>query len=399
MNDKDTNPKRLSFENTEVAFADKSDQELKESYWMFRLINNNALVSWGSFFTNVALKFRMPIKPVVKATIFKLFVGGETLKEAEPKIKRLEEYGINTILDYGVEAKNSEYDYDKTLQEKLKAIEFAGTHKSVKLLSCKITGLGRFGLFEKIHSGEQVTLVEEREMERIVDRVEQLCEAAKRHNISLFFDAEESWIQRPLDVIIREMMAEYNQEKVVIYNTYQLYLSNRFEQLKEHYKDAMESGFKLGVKLVRGAYMEKERERARKMNYPSPVHKDKAAVDVDYNKGLRYCLNDVKNIAICAATHNEESCMYFAQEIAASKIPNDHPHLMFAQLLGMGENLTFNLANHGFHAAKLVPFGPVRDVIPYLIRRAQENSSAEGQMSRELSLLQKEIERRKIFKV
>lgn len=399
MSDKDTNPKRLSFENTEVAFADKSDQELKESYWMFKLINNNALVSWGSFFTNVALKLRVPIKPVVKATIFKLFVGGETLEEAKPKIKGLEKYGINTILDYGVEAKNSEYDYDKTLNEKLKAIEFAGTHKSVKLLSCKITGLGRFGLFEKIHSGEGITLVEEREMERVVDRVEQLCEAAKKYGISLFFDAEESWIQRPLDVIIREMMAEYNQEKVVIYNTYQLYLSNRFEELKEHYKDAMESGFKLGVKLVRGAYMEKERERARRMNYPSPVHKDKAAVDADYNKGLRYCLNDVKNIAICAATHNEESCMYFAQEIAKSKIPNDHPHLMFAQLLGMGENLTFNLANHGFHTAKLVPFGPVRDVIPYLIRRAQENSSAEGQMSRELSLLQKEIERRKIFKI
>ncbi|MEX0813230.1 MAG: proline dehydrogenase family protein [Chitinophagales bacterium] len=399
MNNKDTKTKRLSFENTAIAFADKSDLELKEAYWMYKLINNGTLVELGSFFTNMALKFRFPVKPVVKATVFKLFVGGESLEEARPKIERLAGYGINTILDYGVEAKSSEYDYNKTLQEKLNAIAFAGNQKSVKVLSCKITGLGRFRLFEKVHAGERISLTEEREMERVVDRVEQLCEAAKRQNIALFFDAEESWIQRPLDIIIREMMEQFNQEKVIVYNTYQMYLKNRSEDMKQHYKDALESGFKFGVKLVRGAYMEKERDRAHKMNYPSPIYDNKPAVDEAYNKALRYCLDDVKNIALCAATHNEESCMYLADEIEKSKISNDHPHLMFAQLLGMGENLTFNLADYGFHTAKLVPFGPVKDVIPYLIRRARENSSAEGQMSRELSLLKNEIERRRIFSV
>lgn len=399
MTDKDIKPKGLSFDNTVIAFTDKSDKELKEAYWIFKLINNGTLVNIGSRLANIALKFHLPIQPFVKATIFKLFVGGETLENTRPKVQRLAKYGINTILDYGVEAKSSEYDYDKTLNEKLKAIHFAGKHKSVKLLSCKITGLGRFRLFEKAHSGEKISLTEEHEMERVVGRVKELCDAAEKQGISLFFDAEETWIQKPLDIIIRDMMKEYNKEKVVVYNTYQMYLKNRMADLKDHYKDAIDSGFKLGVKLVRGAYMEKERDRAKKMNYPSPILDDKATVDINYNNALSFCLIDVKNIALCAATHNEESCMYLANEIEKIKIPNDHPHLMFAQLFGMGENLTFNLADYGFHTAKLVPFGPVKDVIPYLIRRAHENSSAQGQMSRELTLIKKELDRRKIFVV
>lgn len=400
MNNKDTNTEKFSFENTEVAFTDKSDIELKESYWMFKLLNNGLLVNIGSRFTSIALKLRLPIKSAVKATIFKFFVGGETIEEAVPKIKNLERHGITTILDYGVEAKNSEFDYDRTMEENLKAIAFAAEYKSVKFLSCKITGLGRFALFEKAHADENsLTSIEQRELERVADRVKQLCAAAKKHEIALFFDAEESWIQKPLDKIIQKMMAEYNREEVLFYNTYQMYLSARWAELQEDFEYAIANGFKLGVKLVRGAYMEKEAAYAKKKRQPSPIHSSKAEVNIDYDKALDFSVKNIENIALCVATHNEASCLHLLKEIEAAKIPKDHPHLLFAQLFGMGENITFNLANHGYKASKLVPFGPVRDVIPYLIRRAHENSAAEGQMSRELSLLNKEIERRLIFKI
>lgn len=387
-----------NFEDTEKAFAHVSNAQLRKSYYIFQFFQFNTLVDLGGKLAQWGLKWHLPVGLFAKPTIYGQFVGGVTLKETERTVDRLAKSGVKGILDYAIEGKTTERAFDDTLKHKLDMLEYVKHNDNVKLISVKVTGLGKFSLLERVHRGDTLLQSEQKEYERLRARLHKLCAAAEAASTGILFDAEETWIQGPLDALIEEMMAHYNKEKAIVYNTYQLYALSRLPKLKADYEKAQQEGYILGAKLVRGAYMEKERERAADMGYPSPIHKDKAAVDKDYNLGLDFCLDRFgKSIAFCAATHNEYSCQYLAEQIVARGLPKDHKYMFFAQLYGMGEHITFNLANDGYTAAKLIPFGPVKEVIPYLVRRAQENSSVEGQTSRELSIITKEMKRRKLL--
>lgn len=386
----------LHFEDTSIAFAKKSDKDLLNSYRLFQLLNHHLITKAGIFFTPLALKFHLPISPIIKATVFRQFCGGESLKECENKIAEMALQKVFSILDYGIEAQSGEANFDAALQHKLDTINYASKQNAVKVLSGKVSSLGAFALFEKYSSGKTLNSAEEAAWQRIVERMNKIGAACMQADIQLYWDAEETWIQPALDQLIYEQMLHFNVRKPIIFNTYQLYCKNRLATLMQHHEQAMKQGFVLGAKLVRGAYMEKERARAEKMNYPSPIHENKEAVNRDFNAALVYCTRHIATMAFCCASHNEESNALTADLLC--KIPEkfNPSYAAFAQLLGMGDHITFNLANHGFFTLKLIPYGPIKQVIPYLLRRAEENSSLSGQMSRELILMQKEIQRRKL---
>lgn len=383
-----------NFEDTQIAFAAKSDWQLRKSYQLFKLFSSEALVSLGTKFTPLALKFHLPITPFIKHTVYEQFCGGETIAECEKTINSLGASNIKTILDYGIEGKATEQEYDAVCKHKLDIIQFAKRNKYVTVMSAKVTGLARFALLEKLHAGKKLLAAEEKEWQRVKERIHTISKACKEADIQIYWDAEETWIQQPIDDLIDELMQHYNTEKAIVFNTIQLYCKNRLAYLMEAHQQAVKSGYVYGAKLVRGAYMEKERERATKMRYPSPIHENKQAVDRDYNAAIDYCLKNLDTLSFCCASHNEYSNAYLAKRIDEKGIPRNHAHITFGQLYGMGENLTFNLAAAGYNALKLIPYGPVKDVIPYLLRRAQENSSVGGQVSRELMLLKKELDRR-----
>jgi len=383
------------FENTAIAFAHKTDTELQKAKWLFTLIGNNKLVNIGTSLADFALRIHLPISPLFRVSVYEHFCGGETFEECKITIAKLHKSHVYAMLNYGVELKEREEDFDKTIERNIEALEFAGRNKDVKVLCVKITGFGRFGLFEKMQEGKKLTKAETKELERVKDRLDKLCRSASDNNVAIYVDAEESWIQGPLDTIVEDMMAKYNHSKAVVFNTLQLYRWDRLDYLHKQLKAAKSRGYILGMKLVRGAYMEKERDRAAKMGYQSPIHIDKESVDKDYDAAMNYCLDHLDHVAVCIASQSEESNMLAIQQIDKKKIDRKHPHILFSQLYGMGDNITFNLARLGFNASKYLPYGPVRDVIPYLMRRAQENTSVSGQMSRELRLLTTEIERRK----
>lgn len=384
-----------NFEDTEAAFAYKSNGALRKSYYIFQFFQFNTLVDWGGRLAQLALKWHLPVGMFAKPTIFGQFVGGITLRETERTVNRLAQSGVLGILDYAIEGKSTERAFDDTLAHKLEMLKYIKDNNNVKMISVKVTGMGRFSLLERVHRGDVLLLSEQKEYERLRQRLHKLCAAAEAASTGILFDAEETWIQGPLDSLIEEMMAHYNKDKAIVYNTFQLYATSRLPYLMESYEKALQGGYYLGAKLVRGAYMEKERERAEEKGYPSPIHVDKAAVDKDYNAALDYCLERFgKQMAFCAATHNEYSCQYLAEQIEARGLPKNHKYMFFAQLYGMGDHITFNLAKAGYTAAKLIPFGPVKEVIPYLVRRAQENSSVEGQTNRELNIITKEMKRR-----
>jgi proline dehydrogenase len=390
-------PALPSFDNTEAAFSAKSDAELRQSYRVFKLLSFNSMVRFGSWATSLALALRLPIQPIIRYTVYNQFCGGESLNQLDRTITLLAKSNIKTILDYGVEGKATEADFEKTMEHKLHTMEVMRNNPDVVYISLKITGIGRFHLLERIHEGKPLNHHEQEEFEHIRRRMHRLCMKADETGKGILFDAEESWIQRPLDDLIDEMMAQYNRDKVVVYNTFQLYRHDRLEFLIASHKKAEAAGYILGAKLVRGAYMEKERERARVKGYPSPIHKDKESVDIDYNTGLDFCLNHIERIVVCCGTHNEASCLYMVKRMQELGLPNTHPHIFFAQLYGMGEHITFNLAKAGYCTTKWVTYGPIKEVMPYLIRRAQENSSVSGQVGRELGLLQKEMTRRRLI--
>lgn len=385
----------VDFSNTENAFAGKTDKELKKAAWLFGLMNNHWLVGIGSKVGVTAIRLHLPfVEGVVKNTIFEQFCGGTTLLECDKTIQRLARQNTLTILDYGAEAKEKEEDFNHTMNESIRAIEFASHSKSIPVVSTKITGLGRFALLEAVQRGEAFTPETRVEYKSILKRLDAICHVAARNGIAVFFDAEESWIQDAIDHLVTVMMRRYNREKVVVYNTFQLYRKDRLQFLIDSFNQAKEGGYLLGAKLVRGAYMEKERERAERLNYPSPIQPNKAATDDAYNTALRFCVDNHQHIASCNASHNTTSTLLQAELINQKGLPRNHPHLNFCQLYGMSDNLTFNLAKAGFNVAKYVPYGPVREVVPYLIRRAQENSSVTGDMGREFQLVQEEIKRR-----
>jgi len=386
---------KVDFSDTGIAFERKSDRELKETAFLFKMMNNSFLVDIGSNMTLFALKLRLPIKTIIKKTIFKQFCGGATFEECNKSIQELAAYKVATILDYGAEGKESDAAFDITVKESIKSIRFAAEHDTVPVVSCKITGLAQNDLLEKVTDKKELSEEEEATYQKALGRLDQICKVAYQLKVALFIDAEESWIQSAIDDMTDVMMERYNKEYITVYNTFQMYRHDRLDFLKKSFALAQEKGFILGAKLVRGAYMEKERLRAKEKGYPSPIQIDKSATDKDYNAAVQFCVDNYESIGSCLASHNEYSTQYQLQLMEDMNIPKDHLHFNFCQLYGMSDNLTFNLAKAGYNVAKYVPYGPVKDVIPYLIRRAQENSAVDGEVSRERGLINQELQRRK----
>lgn len=386
----------IDFTNTEVAFSHLSNQELNKAAWLFRMMSRPWVVRYGSALGLQAVEWNLPFaETIIRRTIFEQFVGGTTLLNSQKSIDRLASRHTLTVLDYGAEAKETEQDFNHTMNENLRAIEYAGRSEGkIPVVSTKVTGLARFGLLERIQSAGSLTRDELFEYRNVLKRLDTICYHASQKGISIFIDAEESWIQDALDHLVWLMMKRYNTERVVVYNTFQMYRHDRLQFLTESYDRARAAGFLLGAKLVRGAYMDKERLRAKEMNYPSPINPDKQTTDDHYNMALRFCIDNIEHIGLCNASHNAESSFIMTELMERKGLPKDHPHTLYSQLLGMSDNLTFNLAEAGYRVSKYMPYGQVHDVIPYLIRRAQENTSVTGDAGRELSLIEQEIKRR-----
>lgn len=403
----------ISFDNTAIAFAPKTNRDLKEAHFLFSLMGKPWIVKMGTRLTPWSIKAGLPVKGLIRKTIFKQFVGGETLEETIPVAQALGKYGVQVILDYGVEGAEGEQAYDHARDEFIRVIKFAGTQPNVPFMSIKVTGFARFGLLERLddemHNAPEDSLIKKynyvlnkisaaelNEWNRVRERFRAICEAAVSANIGVLVDAEETWIQDPVDAITMLMMDEYNKNKAVIYNTIQLYRHDRLEFLKKTYEAALERNFVMGAKLVRGAYMEKERRRAEEKGYQSPIQPSKEASDKDYDAAVRFCVDHLENIGMIVASHNESSNLLATQLLRERGYALNHPHVHFSQLYGMSDNITFNLAQAGCSVSKYLPFGPIKDVVPYLMRRAQENTSVGGQTGRELALIKKELKRRKM---
>jgi len=388
----------LNFDNTEVAFSHLTNKALKKSFRLFKLLNNTKISALGRDLTLWAFNLGLPIKNLVKKSIFDAFVGGESIDESKPIIETLAAKGVESILDYGVEAQNEESKLDEIARTLVRKIAYIKEDPNANIASVKITALSRDPLLVKVSTGESLDQHEMTEWERVIERIDMVCRSAFDSNNKVYIDAEESWIQGGIDQLVVLMMKKYNQQKPIVFNTVQLYRHDRLAFLKQQYQEAQSGGYTLAVKLVRGAYMEKENKRAKENNTLSPIHTSKENTDADFNAALEFCIQNIENIAICAATHNEESNYILDELLRSGSIAKDHPHIMTAQLYGMGDHITFNLAKEGYNAGKYLPYGPVKELIPYLIRRAQENSSVDGQTGRELALLRKEMKRRGLVK-
>ncbi|MDR6302165.1 proline dehydrogenase family protein [Mesonia maritima] len=385
---------RKIFNNTKRAFALKDDKELKRSLFIFSMMNRPSLVAVGTRMTNLALKMHLPVEGIIKKTIFKMFCGGVSQKDCLPTIKKMYDMHVHSVLDFSSEGKEDESQFDSALETKLDIIRFAKERKEIPFTVFKPTGLGRFAIWEKVSSNEELSEKEQQEWERVKKRVDTVCSLASELGTKLLADAEESWMQDAADNLLEEMMAKYNQEKVTVFNTLQCYRWDRLQYIKDLHKRAKNKGFKIGAKIVRGAYMEKENARAEKMGYPTPICEDKEATDVNFNAVLYYSMQHLDDINLYIGTHNEVSTYLTMQLMDEKEIDKRDDRIWFSQLFGMSDHITFNLALNSYNAAKLVPFGAIRDVIPYLIRRAQENSSVKGQTGRELALLREEKQRR-----
>lgn len=388
----------VSFDDTAVAFSSKSNAELYKMYWLFKSMNSNTFVKIGGGLLNTAINLHLPVKFIVKPTIFSHFCGGETIAESERAIQELGRYNIGTILDYSVEGEGNEASYNATRDELLRTVEKARGNKNIPFSVFKVTGLVDIKLLEKVQDRKELSADERAAFERGRERVNAICKRCYEANVRVFVDAEESWIQETIDNLTYEMMELYNKEKAIVYNTYQLYRHDRLDAIKRDHENAMKGGYYLGGKLVRGAYMEKERKRASEQGYQDPINLSKKASDELFNNAVRYCVEHIDRIAICAGTHNENSCYHLMELMKQHNIAPGDERVYFAQLFGMSDNLSYNLANAGYNAAKYVPYGPVEAVMPYLLRRANENTAIAGQSSRELTLIQKEVERRKAAK-
>lgn len=385
----------LDFSNTEIAFASKTDQELKETLRLFKLMKNPNLVKLGSGLAMLMVRLKLPLlDPLIKATVFRQFCGGTNLLDCQTTIDRLYKNKTFSVLDYGAEAKDSEKDFDHTLNEILKTVQFAAANASVPVVSLKISSLARNAFLEKWQGKNPLDQAEEAELAKIRKRLNRILHLASDMGVGVFIDAEESWVQDAMDTLVEELMETYNKKKVVAYNTYQMYRTDRLEVLKKAFEKAQNRNYYLGAKIVRGAYMEKERKRAADQGYPTPIYATKEETDEAFNEAIRFCVEHYNRISSCNASHNLESCMLMATLITEKLIPRNHSHLNFCQLLGMSDNITFNLAYHGFNVAKYVPYGPIVEVIPFLIRRAEENTSITGEVGRELALIREEVSRR-----
>ncbi|MFT5668412.1 MAG: proline dehydrogenase [Vicingaceae bacterium] len=386
----------LSFENTKIAFASRSDRELKKAHFVFKVLAISWLNSIGTKLTMLALNLGLPVKGLIKWTVFDHFCGGEDILDCENTIQGLASYNVKTILDYSVEGKQNEADFDHCLGKAVSSIERAKLDGNVPFCVIKLTGLIEFDLLEKISGGTVLSEEENIAFLKGRNRVDIIAQNAFNAHIPLMIDAEESWIQNAIDEIAHLLMTRYNLERAIVYNTAQMYRHDRFFYIKNLHQKAEEGNFYIGLKIVRGAYMEKERNRATKMSYLSPIQPSKSATDVDYDRAIQFCVENIGRISICAGTHNEKSSLLLTEIMKDHQILEDDSRIYFSQLLGMSDHISFNLSKVNFNVAKYVPYGPVREVMPYLIRRADENTSVAGQTGRELNLIRKELDRRSL---
>ncbi|WP_167342088.1 proline dehydrogenase family protein [Nonlabens sp. SY33080] len=384
------------FNNTERAFALKSNTDLKKSHFIFKMMDKPWLVNFGSKATVLALNLNLPIKGLIKSTIFEQFCGGTTEDECMPLVEKMYSKGVSSILDYSVEGKEEETEFDKVVDKKIQLIKKASTSEALSFEVVKPTGIGRFYIWQKVTEKQTLTSQEQAEWERIQQRVDLISKTAAQYDVALLYDGEESWMQDAADDLIRDMMLRYNKDKAIIYNTVQCYRHDRLEYIKNLHEDATQNNFIVGAKIVRGAYMEKERERAAEMGYQSPICINKKATDAMFNDVMQFILDRLDRIKLCIGTHNEHSTLLAMDILKEKGIPANHNDVWFGQLYGMSDNLTYNLAHKGHNTFKILPFGPIKDVMPYLIRRAQENTSVAGQMGRELLLIKEEMKRRGI---
>ena len=385
----------INFDDTKAVFAHKSNLELRKSYYLFSILQYSLLVKIGSLLLKISFFLRLPIKKLIKMTIFNQFCGGENIQNCSNKINELYEFGIGTILDYSVEGKENESDFEKTKEEIIQTILFSSKNSKIPFTVFKITGLGKSSLIKKasldFQSLEDNELVE---LNLVTNRVDEICRVASENRVSVFVDAEDSWYQDYIDEVVESMIFKYNNEFSIVYNTIQLYRHDKLQYMKDLISRCNSDGKKIGLKLVRGAYMEKERERAFKKNYPDPIQKDKLATDNDFTKAVEFCVENIETVSLCAGTHNEKSVLHLTNLMQKKALKNNDSRIWFAQLLGMSDHISFNLSKEGYNVAKYVPYGPIKEVIPYLIRRAEENTSVSGQTGRELSLIKIEVERR-----
>lgn len=384
------------FEDTATAFALKTDSELERAYFLFKMIANEPLVRMGTAVTNFAIKAHLPVEGLIRATVFDHFCGGVNEEDCMTVVDKMWSKGVCSVLDYSVEGKEEEDPLDNALKMILKVLDFVKEKEAIPFAVFKPTGYGRFSLFKKISEGKTLTFNEQAEWNRVVARFETTCQKAFDLDVSLLIDAEESWMQDAADQLVEQMMQKYNKKKAIVFNTLQMYRSDRMDYLEKLHKKAKEEGFKIGIKVVRGAYMEKENERAEEKGYASPICKTKALTDDNFDAAIAYSIEHLDVISVFAGTHNEDSSYKLMDLMDQKGINNSDSRVWFGQLYGMSDHISYNLANKGYNVAKYLPFGPVRDVMPYLIRRAEENTSVAGQTSRELSLLKKERKRRKI---
>ena len=385
----------INFDDTKAVFAHKSKRELRKSYYLFSILQHSLLVKIGSLLLKISFFLRIPVKKLIKITIFNQFCGGENIQDCSKKINELYEFGIGTILDYSVEGKEKESDFEKTKEEIIQTILFSAKNSKIPFTVFKITGLGKSSLIEKasldFQSLEDDELVA---LNLIAMRVDEICKVASENRVPIFVDAEDSWYQDYIDKVVESMIFKYNNQFSIVYNTIQLYRHDRIQYMKDLISRCNSNGKTLGLKLVRGAYMEKEREQATKKNYPDPIQKDKQATDNDFTKAVEFCVENIETVSLCAGTHNEKSVLHLTDLMKKRALKNNDSRIWFAQLLGMSDHISFNLSKEGYNVAKYVPYGPVKEVIPYLIRRAEENTSVSGQTGRELSLIRIEVESR-----
>lgn len=383
------------FNNTQVAFSLKSDTELDRAYFLFKMIDNQPLVRIGTAVTNFAIKAHLPVEGLIRATVFDHFCGGINENDCLSVVDKMFTKGVTSVLDYSVEGKEEEAQFDAALQMTLKTIEFAKERQAIPFAVFKPTGFGRLDLYEKVGNKEMLSAQEAAEWSRVVNRFDLVCNEAHKKNVSLLIDAEESWMQDAADDLVTSMMQKYNKEKVIVFNTLQMYRWDRLDYLKKLEIQAKSEGFYIGMKLVRGAYMEKENARAEEKGYESPICESKEATDINYDAAVHYMIENIERMAIFAGTHNELSSYKLMELMQERSISKKDERIWFGQLYGMSDNISYNLASNGYNVSKYLPFGPVRDVMPYLIRRAEENTSVAGQTSRELKLIKAERDRRK----
>ncbi len=385
----------ISFDDTSNAFEAKSDKALKKANFLFSVVNNPVISSLSTGSVRLALALRLPIKAIIKHTVFEHFCGGENIEKSRKTIQELGDYNIGTILDYSVEGEDDEESFDLTLNEIIKTIEEASTSTHIPFSVFKVTGLAYGPLLVKIQAGSELSIDEQKAYERVRQRVDSICKRAYDLKVPILIDAEETWLQHPIDTMAYEMMKKYNQSSCIVFNTFQMYRTDTLEGLKKAFHYAAMDNYYLGAKLVRGAYMEKERERAEEMGYESPIQPNKEASDDNFNKALAFCIDNQQRVSVVCGSHNEYSNYYLALLMEKHNMKNDDSRVWFAQLYGMSDNISYNLAKAGYNVVKYVPYGPVKSVMPYLLRRASENTSVAGQSSRELSLIRKELKRRK----